>query len=209
MTVGVASAVATLAVAGAGLWATWALTDGGRAFTTESARRLSIEQTPRAVPVTSWSGEGAGAERNVLAGLGPVRIVDFVYTGCPSVCQTLGSTYGQLTRELAEEIARGEVALLSVGFDLEHDTVQALDDYRARHAAGAGWRALAPRGPDDLRALVDTFGVTVLADGAGGYVHNAALSVVDARGRLVAVFDVQDVKAVAERARRLSSRGAP
>jgi protein SCO1 len=207
MTVSVASTVATLAVAGAGLWATWALTDGGRAFTTQSARRLDIEHAPRMVPVTQWSGTNAG--RDVLAGPGPVRIVDFVYTRCPSICQTLGGTYGQLTRELADEIARGDVGLLSVGFDLEHDTVQALDDYRSRHAAGAGWRALAPRAADDLRALTETFGVTVLADGAGGFVHNAALSVVDATGRLVAVFDVQDVKAVVARARSLSSRGAP
>jgi protein SCO1/2 len=33
------------------------------------------------------------------------------------------------------------------------------------------------------------FGVTVIPDGLGGFVHNAAIAVVDPEGRLVAIMD--------------------
>jgi protein SCO1 len=38
--------------------------------------------------------------------------------------------------------------------------------------------------------LLKAFGVTVIPDGAGGFVHNAALHVVDRQGRLIAIFDI-------------------
>lgn len=33
------------------------------------------------------------------------------------------------------------------------------------------------------------FGVVVLPDGGGGFVHNAAIDVIDAQGRLAGVYD--------------------
>jgi protein SCO1/2 len=197
-----AAVAATLAVACAGSWAAWTLTDGLRAFTTESARRLAVERAPRPLPQTTWQH---GASLAPLGAPGPVRIVDFIYTRCPTVCQALGGIHGQLQRELADAIAQGRIELLSVGFDLEHDTPQALAAYRLRHRAGPGWHAAAPRGASELRALTDAFGVVVRPDGEGGFVHNAALSIVDARGRLAAVVDLEQWPAAAERARQLAA----
>ena len=53
--------------------------------------------------------------------------------------------------------------------------------------------------PIELRGLLDAFGVVVLPDGAGGFVHNAAIYLVDATGRLAHVYDADAAeRAIAE-----------
>ena len=41
-----------------------------------------------------------------------------------------------------------------------------------------------------LERLKKSFGITVIPDSFGGFTHNAAIHLVDPRGRLVDVFDV-------------------
>jgi protein SCO1/2 len=48
-----------------------------------------------------------------------------------------------------------------------------------------------------LAALRRVFGVTAVRDGMGGFVHNAAIAVVDPEGRLVAILDWDDPRAAA------------
>ena len=199
----VAATVATAVIAAAGAWATYALTDGLKAFTTESARRLSIERTPPPTPDVNWQGGPLDAAPGAAR---PVRIVDFIYTRCPAVCQAAGGVYGQLQRELAGEMVMGSLELLSVGFDLEHDTGEALAAYRRRFGAASGWRSMAPKTAADLEALTRAYGVYIRPDGAGGYVHNAGLSVVDSAGHLVAVYDLEQWHAAALKARELARR---
>lgn len=189
--------IATLLVALCGAWATAALTDGLRAFTSESARRLAIAASPRMLPTVAWQGGGAP-----LAA-GTVRIVDFIYTRCETICQAQGGVQARLQGELAEPIARGEIELLSIGFDLAHDTPAALRAHRERHGAVAGWQAAAPADAQSLATIAKAFGITIIADGAGGFVHNAALHVVDAQGRLVGVLDIDDWRGAAARVREL------
>ena len=43
-----------------------------------------------------------------------------------------------------------------------------------------------------LAALLARAGVVVVSDGQGGFVHNAGLHLVDAGGRLTAIFDTWD-----------------
>jgi protein SCO1/2 len=50
--------------------------------------------------------------------------------------------------------------------------------------------------PAALRALLDTFGVVVIPDGMGGFVHNAAIHLVDEEGRLGAIYDLGEERAV-------------
>jgi protein SCO1/2 len=58
------------------------------------------------------------------------------------------------------------------------------------NADGDLWITARPENEQALSALLKTFGVTVIPDGADGFVHNAALHVVDRQGRLVAIFDI-------------------
>ncbi|HET6598628.1 MAG TPA: SCO family protein, partial [Burkholderiaceae bacterium] len=136
----------------------------------------------------------SGSRINLTDLRGKWLLVDFIYTRCPSYCVALGAEFAQLQDRLAGPIARGEVELLSISFDPDHDTPPELAAYLKRSRdRGHGWRAARPLGPDGLLQLERAFGVTVIADGFGGYTHNAALYLVDPRGRLVEIFDMGDV----------------
>ncbi|HKV66360.1 MAG TPA: SCO family protein [Rhodanobacteraceae bacterium] len=175
----VAAGVATLAVA----------TDGLRAFTAETARRIDVREHPRAVPPIAL--QTARGELIDIAGMrGRWLLVDFIYTRCMTYCSVQGSEFARLQRRLARSIAEHRVALLSISFDPAYDGPVQLAAYQQRSGdRGAGWIAARPTSAAALAALMQVFGVTRIPDGFGGYVHNAAIAVVDPHGRLVAIMD--------------------
>jgi len=171
------------------------LTRGFEHWTFESLRREQARRGELVAPML------ADTDRSV-------RIVDFVYTRCPSVCRVLGSAFKQMQAEL---LAAGDanVRLLSISFDLEHDGPAELQAYAREHGARAPtWRVAASATAADDAALRRALGIVVLPDGLGGYVHNAGLHVVDAQGRVHALFDVDDWRAALAHARELAARSA-
>lgn len=181
--------LASLLILAAGTATLAAATDGFRAFTRESARRLAVARQPRMLPpVVLQTSRGEALSLDALRGRW--LLVDFFYTRCPTYCSIQGSEFAQLQDELAEAIAARKAALLSISFDPAHDEPRELAAYLARsRSRGEGWFAARPTDAADLQALKQAFGVTVIADGLGGYEHNAAILVVDPAGRLVAVID--------------------
>lgn len=181
--------LASLAILAAGLATLSAATDGFRAYTTETARRIDVREHPRAVPdALLQTADGHIVE---LASLrGRWLLVDFIYTRCETFCSVQGSQFAQLQQRLAKPIAEGRVALLSISFDPAHDGPARLAAYQQRSRdRGAGWIAARTTDTADLGALMRIFGVTAVPDGLGGFVHNAAIAVVDPHGRLVAITD--------------------
>lgn len=174
-----------------------AATDGLQAFTTEAARRLAVQRHPVDIPsVGLQTDSGARVRFGDLHG--QWLLIDFIYTRCPSYCRALGTEFAQLQDRLARPIAQRRVQLLSISFDPVHDTPAQLAAYLERSGdRGNGWLAARPIGPDALAQLEQAFGVTVIDDGFGGYTHNAAIHLIDPRGRLVAIFDLGDQDAVA------------
>lgn len=117
-------------------------------------------------------------------------LVDFIYTRCETYCTVQGSAFAQLQDRLAQPIADHRVMLLSISFDPQHDDPAQLAAYQQRsRARAAGWIAARPSTATDLAALMQAFGVTAVPDGIGGFVHNAAIAIVDPQGRLVRIFD--------------------
>jgi protein SCO1/2 len=164
-------------------------TDHFRAFTTEAARRLAVREHPVAMPAVMLETE-TGARLDVTAFRGKWLLVDFVYTRCLTYCTTLGSEFAQLQRSLAVPLEQQEVQLLSVSFDPEHDTPQRLTEYLQRfRTSDSEWLAARPVDRDGLERLEKRFGITVIPDSYGGFTHNAAIHLVDPRGRLVEIFD--------------------
>lgn len=170
-------------------------TDGFRAFTTETARRIDVREHPRAVPdVTLQDADGGRVQFDALRGRW--LLVDFIYTRCMTYCSVQGNEFARLQDRLAAPIARDWVRLLSVSFDPAHDDPARLADYQRRSGdRGAGWIAARPLDAAGLAALRRVFGVTAVPDGLGGFVHNAAIAVVDPDGRLVAILDWDDPRA--------------
>jgi protein SCO1/2 len=188
--------LASLALLLAGGAALSAATDGFQAFTTEAARRIAVRQNPVAVPAVALQTQ-SGARIDFASFRGKWLLVDFIYTRCPTYCLALGGEFAQLQDRLAGPIARGRVELLSISFDPDHDTPPQLAAYLQRSRDhGRGWLAARPLGRDGLREVERAFGVTVIADGFGGYTHNAAIHLVDPLGRLVEIFDRGDPEPV-------------
>ncbi|MEO6800880.1 MAG: SCO family protein [Rhodanobacter sp.] len=187
----------SLVLLAAGLGVLAAATHGFRAYTTESARRLDVREHPRPVPLLAL--QTADGRHISFAELrGRWLLVDFIYTRCMSYCSVQGSEFARLQRRLADPIATGKVSLLSVSFDPVRDDPAALASYQRQHGdQGAGWIAARPVDQSDLAALMRVFGVVAVPDGLGGYVHNAAIAVVDPAGRVVAILDWNDSPAAA------------
>lgn len=173
-------------------------TDGFRALTSETARRLAVVAEARPVPDVPLEDQ-SGRVFSLAALAGRTVVVNFIYTHCPDVCLALGSAMQQLQRSLPEAGRDGAVTLLSISFDPEHDDVQRLAAYARWFGAGPAWRMARPRSRADLDALLQAFGVVVIPDGRGGFVHNAALHLVDRRGHLVHITDLTDVDGVRAR----------
>ena len=165
-------------------------TDGFRVVTSEGARRLAVEQHQPTIPDVALIDQD-GARFSPDAYRGHVLLVEFIYTDCPRICGRLGDDFRQVLDLLGHGTGdAGRVELLSISFDPAHDDPPALRAYGERFGAAAPrWRIAVPADPAGLRALLRTFGVVVIADPFGGFIHDGAVFLVDRTGRLVRILD--------------------
>lgn len=187
---------ASLVALAVGLAATWTATDGLSAFTLESARREAALAHPKSIPALSLRfADGRVAS---LADV-PARwlLVDFIYTRCESLCLVRGSIDHRVAELLASDIAQGQVSLVSISFDPRDDPA-ALTAFLGRDGpVMPGREAAVAVDARDLPRWLDAFGVVVIDDGIGGYVHNDAVAIVDPDRRLVELVDSKDPAAIA------------
>lgn len=164
-------------------------TDGLRAVTTAGARQLSIERTPLPLPdVRLVDQEGHAFSLRDYEG--KPLLVDFIYTRCPTLCSVLGDDFHGVLALQAGAQAALPIDLLSISFDLTGDDRAALKLYGDRYGAQAPrWRIAAPADDDGLKVLLKSFGVIIIPDGMGGFIHNSAVYLVDVRGRLSRILD--------------------
>ncbi len=122
---------------------------------------------------------------------------------CPTYCAALGSVYAQLRQRLADEIAAGRVRLVSISFDPARDGPAELRGLpRAlQRPIRQGWDLGRPAHTADLERWLKAFGVVVIADGMGGYTHNAAVHVVGPDRRLAAIHGLDDIDAIVAKVR--------
>jgi protein SCO1 len=174
-------------------------TDQLHAFTSEAARRIAVRQHPIEVPSVTLETQ-SGARIDIASLRGKWLLVDFIYTRCPTYCVALGSEFAQLQDRLARLSGKDVVELVSISFDPAHDSPRALASYLQRaQSRGAGWIAARPVDSGGLDELERAFGITVIADGLGGYTHNAAIHVVDPQGRLIEIVDPGQSRAALRR----------
>lgn len=190
--------LASLLILAAGIAVLSLATDGFSAFTTETARRVDVRRHPRALPaVPLQTADGRRVTFDALRGRWV--LVDFIYTRCPTYCSVQGNEFARLQQRLAAPIARGQVTLLSISFDPEHDDPLRLAAYQRRSGDhGSGWIAARPIASAGLAALSRVFGITAVPDGLGGFVHNSSIAVVDPEGSLVAILDWDDPQAAVQ-----------
>ncbi len=122
---------------------------------------------------------------------GQATFVTLVYVQCQSICLTSAAGQSWLQAEIRARGLADHVRLLTLSFDPGRDTPEVLAAHAKRLAADPqSWRFATVRDTADLKRLLDVFGVIVLPDGLGGYIHNAALFLVDQDGRLSRAYDI-------------------
>ena len=126
-------------------------------------------------------------QRVTLAGLsGKVVAVNFVYTRCalPQFCLRMSNNFAALQKRFARELGR-ELVLLTITFDPERDTPEALAAYASRWQPNpSGWHFLTGS-PADIRRVSGFFGQEAFAD-EGLMNHSLHTVVIGRTGTLVA-----------------------
>jgi len=176
-------------------WLVTRQTQGFEVWTFEGQRRAQIDagtlhaapamlRTADATLPTPWQ-PGTQAPPGAY-------LVDFIYTRCPTVCRALGTEYQQIQALLVERGNPG-VHLLSVSFDTPNEDAGSLRLYaRTYHADPSRWTVAVPTTAAGADALLQSLGVVVIPDGIGGYVHNGAIHLLDERGRLHGLYELEE-----------------
>lgn len=184
------TAIALALVAALGVGVLWWGTDGMQALTSEAVRRRDIAAAPRTLPDAVLHDQ-AGERLRLGDYAGAPAVLEFIYATCPDICLSLGTAFERLDAALP-----GAVRLISISFDPADDT-ERLGWFADRHHARAPrWRVAGIDDAEMRTALLKRAGVVVIPDGYGGFVHNAGLYLLDRQGRLVAVFDFEDIDGV-------------
>lgn len=142
--------------------------------------RQSPAQQVGAASLPDASAEGA--DFAFAAEPGHLLVTYFGYTSCPDVCPTTLSGLRQALRDLGDDAARVDLAMVTI--DPARDTGDILVGYVQSFVEGA--HALRTTDDGALRAVTELFGasysVTTAADGAVEVAHSGAMYVVDPSG---------------------------
>lgn len=174
-------------------------TDGFQAFTAETARTIKLKnEQPQFPPVTLED-----SKQNVYTFSefeGKYVMMTFIYTACSDVCPEMERNLAEVYEQIPEEYIGKDIMFLSISFDPERDTPEILDKYRVVFDSdGETWRMARINDENELQDLLDRFGVIVIPDGNGHFVHNSAFYLVDHEGYLIDVMDYQEIDAAAEK----------
>lgn len=163
-------------------------TDGFRVVTSAGARQLSVERAPQAVPDARLIDQD-GTPFTLGSYKGRPVLIDFIYTRCPTICTALGDDFARVRQLMSGSRRQAAIDLLSISFDPTDDRA-ALRLYGDRFDAKAPhWRIAAPVDERTRAELLHSFGVVVIPDGFGGFIHNDAVYVLDVDGRLARILD--------------------
>lgn len=191
------AALTMMALLLAGIGTLWAATDGWQVLTAEGARRLSIEEKPKPLPVVLLRDQRGEAFR-LQDYRGSHLLVEFIYTRCVTLCTSLGETFEQVSRKLPERALGNRVYMVSISFD-PRDTTSDLKAYGERFdALPDHWRIARVESKEELLQLLDRFGITVIPDQWGNFEHNAAVHFVNRQGYLDRIVDHTPVSKILE-----------
>lgn len=169
-------------------------TDGFTAYTEETARtKKLIEEKPLLPTITLEDSKGR--EYGFDEFKGKYMLITFIYTACSTVCPQLEMNVAEIYQDIPEKYVGEDIVFLSVSFDPERDTPEVLDRYRTYFGSdGETWRMARIKDENELKSMLDEFGVIVIPDGLGDFQHNVAFYLVDQEGYLMDLLDFSDVE---------------
>lgn len=122
-------------------------------------------------------------------------VTEFVYTKCRTLCLALGDYFQQAQTQIKIQKLDQKIHLLSISFDVAEDTPERLKSYRKRmHADDNIWSLTTMQSMADLTAAKEKLGLIVLATQFKEFVHNSAFLVISNQGKLLGIYDDDDIQ---------------
>jgi protein SCO1 len=157
------------------------------------------------LPVVKAAADGALLDSNgSLTSLrdlthGRITVLSFIYTRCaaPKACPYATNVLGQLHLVSAEDkTLAGNMRLVSLSFDPEHDTPQRLAAYSEcvrETQSGCEWRFAAPKSAAALNVILAAYGQAVdkrsnPTDPQGPLYHILRVFLIDRQGRIRNIY---------------------
>ncbi|MGO4500246.1 SCO family protein [Paenibacillus sp. 2RAB27] len=126
---------------------------------------------------------------------GKVRLVEFFFANCTTICPVTTSNMVLMQNNLKEKKKFGKsVAFLSITFDPERDTPEALEKYASLLGIdqAAGWQLLRGNESDVIKTAND-FGIMAVKQKDGQFAHSIrSLFLIDQEGMIRKIYDMGD-----------------
>ena len=165
-------------------------------FTLESERKSQLFLTK---PSVNLQLIGANGQRISLADFtkqqNKILVTEFVYTRCKTLCLTLGDYFQQAQTHIKAQSLQQKIHLLSISFDVAADNPQRLKRYQSRMKMDDQiWSIATMASNADLAMAKRQLGLVVLEDRANEFVHNSAFLVLSTQGKLLGIYDDDDIQ---------------
>ena len=172
-------------------------TDEGQAWTSESARRLQVQNQPIALPhllLTNQNGKSISLKTlSSPNNISSLTLFEFIFTRCPTICMAMGQEFSKLQSMLDLIDKDQKIKLLSISFD-HRDSKEDIKNYLARFSADESrWSSANFNDKNQLDLIMSRLGAIVIPEPDYGFVHNSAVYVM--RGNeVIGIYDHYDQK---------------
>lgn len=188
--------VSAICIVFLGIYILLLATDFGRSFTTEVYRRHQIDVRPEQVP-NLLLVDSQNVKKHLQDSIiqdGRFVILDFFYTSCRTICIAQAAIFNSLQEKIKAHQLEDRVRLVSVSFDPNHDDFKVLQQYAVRVKADSSvWSLLTLNSSDDLKSLLDSFGIYVIkVPPFGDLDHNTSFHLIDPKGNLIKISSLDD-----------------
>jgi protein SCO1/2 len=150
----------------------------------DQAAALQFSQSVIGKPVGDYTlTDRAGRPLRLSQYRGKPLLVNFIYTGCTQVCQTVTRFLAKAVKMAQDTVGADNFAVVSIGFNLPFDTPQALKTFAKQQGVDIPqWEFLSPD-PATLEQLTRDFGFSFVPT-PGGFDHITQVTIVDQEGKV-------------------------
>lgn len=152
--------------------------------TIDEKEALRISQGAIGTQVGDYSFQSHGGRVVRLSDYrGKPLVIDMVYTHCPFVCATKTRSLDVLKLS-RDALGSDSFAVLTIGFDTENDTPEAMDAYAKRMDAKIGNWEFVSADAETIEKLSKDLGFVFAASPRGGFDHITQTTLIDGKGRV-------------------------
>lgn len=114
---------------------------------------------------------------------GKPLVISMIYTHCPFVCATTTRSLSAL-KSSQEALGEDSFGVLTIGFDTENDTPEAMDDFAKRMGVNLPKWEFVSSDPETIKKLSKDLGFAYFPTEEGGFNHITQTTFVDGQGKV-------------------------